>query len=54
MRAFVTVLALVIALGWVGYELRPRYREVSNVLFGFAILFAAALTAAFFGLLGGL
>ena len=51
MRVIITLLALAVVLGWLGFEVRERDKAVSNVLFGFSVLFTAALVAAFFGLL---
>lgn len=50
MRAVFILLALSLVLGWLGYEMRGKDRAVSNVLFGFAGLFAIILIGAFFDL----
>lgn len=47
MRALFILLALSLVLAWLGYELRGKYRAVSNVLFAFAGLFAVILLGAF-------
>ena len=47
MRALFILLALSLVLAWLGYEMRGKYRAVSNVLFAFAALFAIILIGAF-------
>ena len=47
MRAVFILLALSLVLAWLGYETRERQRAVSNVLFGFAGIFAIILLGAF-------
>ncbi len=47
MRTLFILLALSLVLAWVGYEVREKYRAVSNVLFGFAGLFVLILMGAF-------
>lgn len=49
MRVIVTLLALIAVLGWGGFEMRAKDRPLSNVLYGFAALFAVMLAGAFFG-----
>ena len=49
MRVIFVLLALIVVLGWLGFELRSRDRAVANVLYGFAALLAVALVGAFFG-----
>ncbi|MCP5149545.1 MAG: hypothetical protein H6982_02260 [Chromatiales bacterium] len=49
MRVVVMLLALIAVLSWLGYETRARDRALSNVLWAFAVAFAVALGAAFFG-----
>ena len=50
MRALFILFALSLVLGWLGYEMRGKHRAVSNVLFGFAGLFAIILIGAFLDL----
>jgi len=50
MRALLTILAAIIVLAWLGFELKDRYRDVSQVLFGVSALLAIILAGAFFGL----
>jgi hypothetical protein len=52
MRVILILLALIAFLGWGGFELRERNREVSQILFALAALLGILLFAAFFGLLG--
>ena len=47
MRILFILLALVIVLAWLGFEVRSRDRAVSNVLYGFSALFAVILLGAF-------
>lgn len=47
MRAVFILLALSLVLAWLGYEMREKYRAVSNVLFAFSGLFAFILIGAF-------
>jgi len=48
-RVFLTLVALISVLAWLGYENWARNRPLAQVLFGFAGLFAVLLIAAFFG-----
>lgn len=48
MHVVITLLVLIIATAWGGFELRGRQPGVSQVLFGFSILLATLLVAAFF------
>ena len=50
MRVVYILVALVVVLGWLSFELRERNREISQVLFAFTILAAVALAAAALGL----
>ena len=49
-RIVYVLVALVVVLGWLSFELRGRNRDVSQVLFAFTILAAVALVAAALGL----
>ena len=49
MRVVFSLLAIIIVLCWLGFELRERERAVSRVLFAFAGVFAVMLIGAFFG-----
>lgn len=46
MRVIILLLGLIVALCWIGYEVRGRYRHVSNVLFAFALFFLVLLLGA--------
>lgn len=48
MRIVYLLLGLSLVLGWLGFELRPRDRALSNVLYGFAGLFLFVVTGALF------
>ncbi len=48
MHVVITLLILILVTGWAGFELRGKQPGVSQALFGFSILFAILLTAAFF------
>lgn len=48
MRVVITLLVLIVVAGWAGFELRQRQPGISQALYGFAILFAVLLVAAFF------
>lgn len=50
MRVVYVLVALVVVLGWLSFELRGRNRDVSQVLLAFTILAAVALAAAALGL----
>ena len=49
MRFFVVGTLLVLVLSGLGVWMRPKEKAVSNVLFGFAVVFAFMLVAAFYG-----
>ena len=49
MRIVYALIAVSLVLGWLGFELRSRDRPLSNVLYGFAILFLLVLLGALFG-----
>lgn len=38
-------------LGWVGFEVRERNKDLSQILFGFSIVLSLLLFGALFGLL---
>lgn len=50
MRIVYVLVALVVVLGWLSFELRERNRDVSQVLLAFTVLAAVALVAAALGL----
>ena len=50
MRVVYILVALVVVLGWLSFELRTRNRGVSQVLLAFTILAAAVTAAAALGL----
>ena len=50
MRVVYVLVALVVVLGWLSFEMRGRNRDVSQVLLAFTILAATALLAAALGL----
>ena len=50
MRVVYVLVALVVVLGWLSFEMRGRNRDVSQVLLAFTILAAVALAAAALGL----
>ena len=50
MRVVYILVALVVVLGWLSFELRERHRDLSQVLLAFTILAAVALVAAALGL----
>lgn len=49
MRVIFVLTALIIVLGWLGFELRERQKDISQVLFGFAAVLLVFLVGAFFG-----
>lgn len=51
MRVVVILVLLSLVLGWAGFELRKRQPGISQALYGFSILFAIMLVAAFFNLI---
>ena len=52
MRVIVILLAGIIVLAWSGFELRHKYRDVSQILYVLAVLLAVLLVGAFFELYG--
>ncbi len=51
MRLLVGLLAAILVLGWLGYELRGWSKDVSSALFGLSALLSIILVVAlFFGL----
>lgn len=51
MRVIILLIGLIIALGWIGVEVRGKYRPASNVLFAFALLFTVLLIGAIYDFL---
>ena len=51
MRVVLILVVLSIVLGWAAFEMRTRNPSVSQVLAGFAVLFALMLLLAFFNLI---
>ena len=49
-RVFFIFVALIIILGWFGFECREKDKPLSRVCFGFSGLFALMLIGAFFDL----
>ena len=49
MRVIYTLIALIIVLGWLGFELRGKYRDVGDVLLGTAGLLTLLLVAGMAG-----
>ena len=47
-RVFFIFVALIIVLGWFGFECREKDKLLSRVCFGFSGLFALMLIGAFF------
>ncbi len=46
MRVIVFLVGLIVALIWVGVEIRPKNRPASNVMYAFAVLFTVLLIGA--------
>jgi hypothetical protein len=51
MRIIILLLGLIIALTWLGVEVRKRHRPASNVMFAFALLFLVLLAGAVYDIL---
>lgn len=51
MRIIILLIALVVALSWLGFEVRKKHKPASNVMFAFALLFLVLLVGAVFGFL---
>jgi putative exporter of polyketide antibiotics len=51
MRIIILLVGLVIALSWLGVEVRNKHKPASNVLFAFALLFLVLLVGAIYDLL---
>ncbi|HSS64763.1 MAG TPA: hypothetical protein VLS27_10025 [Gammaproteobacteria bacterium] len=51
MRIIILLVGLIIALSWLGVEIRKKYKPASNVLFAFALLFLVLLVGAAYDLL---
>lgn len=43
MRMIILLVGLIVALIWIGFEIRPNQKPASNVLFAFAVLFTLLL-----------
>lgn len=43
MRMIIFLVGLIVALIWIGVEVRPKQKPASNVLFAFAVLFTFLL-----------
>ena len=43
MRMIIFLVALIVALIWIGVEIRSKQKPASNVLFAFAVLFTFLL-----------
>ena len=52
MRVIYGLLAVVIVLGWLGFELRDTHKDWSRVLYTIAVFVFLVLAGAFFGLYG--
>jgi hypothetical protein len=46
MRVIVFLVGLIVALIWVGVEIRSKNRPASNVMYAFAVLFTVLLIGA--------
>ncbi len=51
MRVIVFLVGLIVALIWVGVEIRSKNRPASNVMYAFAVLFTVLLIGAAFDFL---
>ena len=51
MRIIILLLGLIIALIWLGVEVRNKHKPASNVMFAFALLFLALLAGAVYDFL---
>ena len=51
MRIIILLVGLIIALGWIGVEVRKKHRPASNVMFAFALLFMVLLAGAVYDFL---
>ena len=51
MRVVITLLVLILATGWAGLRYRASQPGLSQVLFGFCILFVVLFLGAFFNVL---
>jgi hypothetical protein len=52
MRVIYGLLAVVIVLGWLGFELRHTHKDWSRALYTIAVFVFLMLVGAFFGLYG--
>ena len=50
MRTVYILIALIVVCTWLGFELRDRYRDVAQVMWGLSALFLAFLVAGMLGL----
>ena len=46
MRVIVFLVGLIVALVWIGLEIRSKNRPASNVIYAFAVLFTVLLIGA--------
>lgn len=46
----VLLLAAIVVLAWLGFELRGRYRDLAQVCFGVSVVLAVLLLGALFGM----
>ena len=51
MRIIILLIGLIIALVWLGIEVRGKHKPASNVMFAFALLFLVLLAGAVSGFL---
>lgn len=51
MRIIILLIGLIIALSWLGVEVRKKHKPASNVMFAFALLFVVLLAGAVYDLL---
>jgi len=51
MRIIILLVGLIIALSWIGVEVRKKHKPASNVLFAFALLFVMLLVGAVYDFL---
>ncbi|MEM7251982.1 MAG: hypothetical protein AAF493_11195 [Pseudomonadota bacterium] len=52
MHVIILMLAAVIILAWLGFELKNTHREFSQIAFGISALFGLLLFGALFGFFG--
>lgn len=51
MRIIILLIGLIIALVWLGVEVRTKHKPASNVMFAFALLFVVLLIGAVYDFL---